>query len=91
MGIHWALPLLENLLPADLAARLKEAQNDPFMVHPDKDTLPIYNGQTGEIMKALPVPRTIRVSRRKMRAFCSQGIEVQVRATDWYDVGLTLD
>ncbi|MCJ1417254.1 hypothetical protein MMC32_003596 [Xylographa parallela] len=77
MGIHWALPLLENLLPADLAARLKEAQNDPFMVHPDKDTLPIYNGQTGEIMKALPVPRTIRVSRRKMRAFCSQGIEVQ--------------
>ena len=80
MGIHWGLPLLEKLLPADLTARLKEAQNDPFLDHPHEDTLPIYNGKTGEIMRALPVPRTIRVSRRKMRAFCSQQIDVQVRA-----------
>ncbi|MCJ1255548.1 hypothetical protein MMC24_003364 [Lignoscripta atroalba] len=77
MGIHWSLPLLESLLPEDLTARLKEAYNDPFVETPLQDEIPIYNGLTGKIMKALPIPRTIRVSRRKMRAFCSQGIDVQ--------------
>ena len=84
MGIHWSLPLLESLLPEDLTARLKEAYNDPFVETPLQDEIPIYNGLTGKIMKALPIPRTIRVSRRKMRAFCSQGIDVQVsRPTCW--------
>jgi hypothetical protein len=78
MGIHWALPQLEALLPPDLAVRLKEAQNDPFWEAPEKDTFKIYNGLDGEVLKALPLPRTIRVSRRKMRAFCSQGIDVKV-------------
>lgn len=78
MGVHWALPMMENLLPDDLTARLKEAQTDPSLDAPEKDSLPIYNGLTGEIMRSIPVPRNIRVSRRKLRAFCSQGIDVHV-------------
>ena len=78
MGIHWSLPLLEALLPDDLNARLKEAQNDPFLEVPLQDKIPIVNGLTGKLLKALPVPKTIRVSRRKMRAFCTQGLDVQV-------------
>jgi hypothetical protein len=58
--------------------RLKETQNDPFLDAPDQDNMNIYNGLDGTILKALPIPRTIRVSRRKMRAFCCQGIDVQV-------------
>jgi hypothetical protein len=81
MGIHWSLPLLEALLPPDLRVRLKEAQNDPFMVAKDQDEMRIYNGLDGTILKALPIPRTIRVSRRKMRAFCSQGIDVKACQT----------
>jgi hypothetical protein len=77
MGIHWSLPQLEALLPPDLRMRLKEAQNDPFLDAPDKDDMIIYNGLDGTILRALPIPRTIRVSRRKMRAFCSQGINVK--------------
>lgn len=78
MGIHWSLPLLEGLLPDDLNARLKEAQNDPFLDHPPQDEVPMVNGLTGKVMKALPIPKTIRVSRRKMRAFCTQDLDVQV-------------
>ncbi|MCJ1477622.1 hypothetical protein MMC13_006295 [Lambiella insularis] len=77
MGVHWALSMMEKLLPADLHARLKEAQTDPFLEAPEHDNLPVYDGLTGEVMRTLAVPRTIRVSRRKLRAFCSQGIEVQ--------------
>jgi len=77
MGIHWSLPQLEALLPPDLRVRLKEAQNDSFLDAPEKDDMKIYNGLDGTILKALPIPRTIRVSRRKMRAFCSQDVDVK--------------
>jgi hypothetical protein len=77
MGIHWSLPQLEALLPPDLRVRLKEAQNDPFLDAPEKDDMKIFNGLDGTILKALPIPRTIRVSRRKMRTFCSQNIDVK--------------
>jgi len=80
MAIHWALPQLESLLPPDLKERLKEAQNDPFLDPPDQDIMSIHNGLDGSILKALPIPRTIRVSRRKMRALCTQGIDVKVSA-----------
>jgi hypothetical protein len=78
MGIHWSLPQLESLLPPDLKGRLKEAQNDPFLDAPDQDVMKVYNGLDGSLLKALPLPRTIRVSRRKLRTLCSQGIDVKV-------------
>ena len=78
MGIHWAVPMLKSLLPEDLFARLNEAQNDPSLKPQPQDVLRIYDGRSGEIFKELPVPGMIRVSPRKMRAFCSQGIDVQV-------------
>src|SRR5438045_1484537 len=80
MGIHWSLPLLEALLPRDLALRLKEAQNDSFWEAPEHDTLNVYSGLDGKVLKALPLSRIIRVSRRKMRALCSEGIDVKVCA-----------
>ncbi len=81
MGIHWSLPLLEALLPPELRVRLNEAQNDPFLVPKAQDGIPIYNGLDGTVLKAIPAPRIIRVSRRKMRAFCSQGIDVKACQT----------
>jgi hypothetical protein len=77
MGIHWSLLLLAALLPPDLRLRLHEAQNDLFLVPKDRDGIPIYNGLDGTVLKAIPAPRIIRVSRRKMRAFCTQGIDVK--------------
>ncbi|PMD29379.1 FAD/NAD(P)-binding domain-containing protein [Hyaloscypha variabilis F] len=89
MGIHWSLPQLEALLPPHLRVRLKEAQNDPFLDAPEKDDMKIYNGLDGTILKALPIPRTIRVSRRKMRAFCSQEIDVKACQNQEYGYDLT--
>jgi hypothetical protein len=83
MGVHWSLPQLQSLLPNDLAARLKEAQNDPYLEYPPQDILPIYNGLTGDIMKAVPIPKTVRFSRRKLRAFCTEGLDIQVEFTSW--------
>ena len=82
MGLHWSLPLLESLLPADVHARLKEAANDPFSEPKEKDALPVFDGQTGEIMVMLPLGRNIRYSRKKLRTLCSHGIDVQVRYFD---------
>jgi hypothetical protein len=78
MGIHWSLPQLEALLPSELNEKFKDAQADPFWDPPEQDFFNLYSGLDGTLLKALPIPRTVRVSRRKMRAFCSQGIDVQV-------------
>lgn len=78
MAIHWSLPQLEALLPDHLVARLDEAKNDPNYATREKDVMPIMNGETGELMREIPIPRAIRVSRRKLRAFCSQEINVEV-------------
>jgi hypothetical protein len=71
--------MLEKLLPPELVRTMNEAQNDPSWVPPETDVMRIYNGLDGSIMKEMPIPRTVRVSRRKMRAHCSRGIDVKVR------------
>ncbi|KAI9879536.1 MAG: hypothetical protein M1830_006115 [Pleopsidium flavum] len=81
MGIHWSLPELQRILPDDLWQRLKEAQNDPFYESPENDVLPVYNGKTGECIRNLPIPKTIRFSRRKLRAFLTQGIDIEYGKT----------
>ena len=77
MGIHWSLPFLEKLLPADLLARISDAQSDPSLPV-EEDFVPMINGLNGRVIKNIAVPRSLRVSRRKMRAFCSQGLDIQV-------------
>jgi hypothetical protein len=78
MGIHWALPQLEALLPVDLKEQLLKVSVDPSLDAPDADTMRIWNGKDGGILKEIPIPRTIRFSRRKLREFCTQGIDVNV-------------
>jgi hypothetical protein len=78
MSIHWSRPLLDQLLPDDLIARLREAQNDPSFSSTNGFEVGFYNGKTGEHLKDQPMANAIRVSRRKMRAFCAQGIDIEV-------------
>lgn len=50
--IHWALPLLRELLPEALIDRLQSACVDPSYICPDGGVgMPIYNGATGELVK----------------------------------------
>ncbi|RFU28732.1 hypothetical protein B7463_g7610, partial [Scytalidium lignicola] len=80
MSIHWARPLLADLLPAALLARVRETQVDPtydVSLHPEGYMVPFYNGQTGDHIVDIPMKNSIRVSRKKMRALCAEGINIQ--------------
>lgn len=82
MGIHWGIPLLESLLPEHLRARWNEAYVDPSMdfTRPENTRMRIYNGLNGEVLKDIPLPgKLVRVSRRKLRAFLAQEVDVKVR------------
>jgi flavin-dependent dehydrogenase len=79
MSIHWSRPLLDQLLPEEILARLREASVDPsFDSSADGGyTVPFYNGKTGEHIISMPMKNAIRVSRRKMRNLCSEGLDIK--------------
>ncbi|OAF54722.1 hypothetical protein VC83_08975 [Pseudogymnoascus destructans] len=77
MGIHWALPLLQEILPAEVYAKLPDnACNLTEGIH--SGHYPIINGETGDVMVGVPYAHGLRVARSKMRALCAEGINVQV-------------
>ncbi|KAI9813308.1 MAG: hypothetical protein M1827_004250 [Pycnora praestabilis] len=78
MALHWATQYVGSCLPPDLADRTSEMMTDPFTtVNPDDNVLPFHNGKTGELLANLPIKNTVRISRRKMRKLCSEGIDIQ--------------
>jgi hypothetical protein len=83
MSIHWSRPLLKELLPDELLDKIREAQVDPTYdtSNPKGYAVPFYNAKTGEHIVDIPMVNAIRVSRRKMRALCAEGIDIQVCAS----------
>ncbi|KIX02974.1 uncharacterized protein Z518_06524 [Rhinocladiella mackenziei CBS 650.93] len=81
MSVQWGLPMLKDCLPPDLFDRFYTAANDPTFEPPDPGVLPTWNGQTGELLKNIPLLRMYRVSRRRCRNLCSEGIDVQYNKT----------
>lgn len=92
IGIHWSLKNLEALLPEHLRARLiSDASVDPSLdpsVYPT-NSMSIYEGVGGKLMKEIGVRgddggegKLMRVSRRKLRALCAEGIDVKVGPSD---------
>lgn len=80
MSIQWGIPLLRHCLPEPLFDRIQSAANDPYFTPPDPGVLPTLNGKTGELLKEIPLLRMFRVSRKKFRALCTEGMTVEVRA-----------
>jgi hypothetical protein len=78
MSVQWGLPMLKDCLPPELFDRVYTAANDPNFEPPDPGILPTWNGQTGDLLKNIPLLRMYRVSRRRFRKLCSEGIDVQV-------------
>ncbi len=78
MSIQWGLPLLRDCLPDSIYDRLQSAANDPSYTPTDPGFLPTWNGQTGELLKNVPLLRMYRVSRRKFRNLCAEDISVEV-------------
>lgn len=77
MGVHWALPHLATLLPPELHSRIQGTQVDQFFPPPDTDSVLFFNAETGDLLKAIPVGEFRRVSRRRFRALCAEGIDVR--------------
>ncbi|KFY24346.1 hypothetical protein V493_05297 [Pseudogymnoascus sp. VKM F-4281 (FW-2241)] len=77
MSIQWGVPLLRQCLPEALFDRLQTVANDPYFTPPDPGHLPTMNGETGELLKNIPLLRMFRVSRRKFRGLCAEGISIE--------------
>jgi 2-polyprenyl-6-methoxyphenol hydroxylase-like FAD-dependent oxidoreductase len=55
---------------------LHEAQCDPGLVTTPDHTIQFRNSETGDVLKTIATPNLKRVSRKKLRALCAEGIEV---------------
>ena len=72
--------MLEKLLPDNLAKRIKvDAVVDPSLDYTQSpnDIIPVFDGVSGELMREIP-NFGLRVSRRKLRALCGEGVDVLV-------------
>lgn len=78
MLIHWAMPLFEKLVPAHILKDLNGALCNPHLEFTDEiESLPCYNGVTGELLFSSPTPGSRRVSRRRLRKLLTQDIDIR--------------
>ncbi|KAG6986557.1 prenyltransferase phnF [Physcia stellaris] len=76
MAIHWARPLLEQILPTEIFSKLAAIACNPVAgVH--SGDYPIINGDTGDLIIGVPYKDGLRVARSRMRALCAEGIDTQ--------------
>ena len=76
MSIQWGLPLLKTIFTPEKFSQIHTAAVDPNYDPPDPEKMPTFNGATGEFIKYIPLLRMYRVSRRKFRLFCAEGINI---------------
>lgn len=85
MAIHWAIPMLEELLPAQLGSVIQSrcaVDTSLDYSNPPANMVPMVDGVSGTVWKELTIPGTyLRVSRRKLRALCAEQIDIQVSTT----------
>ncbi|ERS97375.1 hypothetical protein HMPREF1624_06707 [Sporothrix schenckii ATCC 58251] len=76
--LHWALPVMQALLPDDVAAKLPRAICNPNLeFDTNAESFPVYNGVTGALMFASPMPGSRRISRQRLRSVLAEGLEIQ--------------
>lgn len=76
--LHWGQEYMQKCLPEDLWKRRAEMWVDPWDDYESHSASLIWNGKTGEeIMRPSAVKGTVRVSRRKVRVFLSQGLDIE--------------
>lgn len=77
MAIHWALPLLKNILPENMFVKISDIACNPTIgIH--SGLYPIIHGESGQLITGVPYENGLRVPRSKMRKLCSEGINVEV-------------
>ncbi|KAK4613996.1 FAD-dependent monooxygenase cctM [Fulvia fulva] len=75
-GIYWAQDPLAECLPEHIQKEVENAQVDGHRAGED-EVMPIYNGESGELLKNVPIPYNIRLARKKFLKLISTGIDIQ--------------
>lgn len=53
-------------------------QTDPSYVANDESVMPVYHGETGELMKNLPAPWSLRLKRKKLIEMLGKDVDIKV-------------
>lgn len=78
MLVHWAMPIFEKLVPKDIIAELKQAVCNPHLeFNSEVESLPCYNGVTGDLLFRSPLPNARRVSRQALRRLLAQRVDIR--------------
>lgn len=77
MGLHWAVPALQSLVPEELFAKIQRTQVNPNIPTSDTDQLPFINGKTGEPIGQIKSDKFYRLRSDKFRALLLEGIDVR--------------
>ncbi|KAL2867223.1 FAD-dependent oxidoreductase [Aspergillus lucknowensis] len=77
MGLHWGAESLKAVIPDEMWSRIQTTQVDPFSPTAAEDVLKFLNGQSGEILTAVPANNFYRLRRRKLRALLAEGLDVR--------------
>ncbi|EGX97237.1 monooxygenase, putative [Cordyceps militaris CM01] len=96
MLVHWAMPILERLVPEEILNDLDNALCNPNLEFTAQvETLPCYNGVTGDLLFSSPTPGARRVSRRRLRALLARDVEIRwnksLRKISRTENGITAD
>ncbi|KAF5373069.1 hypothetical protein D9758_001504 [Tetrapyrgos nigripes] len=77
-GVYWAQTPLAECLPEGIDEKYiwENAQVDKLTPREDL-VLPYYNSETGELMKNIPTPFSIRLARRKLLKILAQGVDIR--------------
>ena len=79
LTIHWALPILRELVPVDLQERFPEwLVNRGAVERAEKGSFTFFNLATGEARWQSPAKDRIRVSREKFRNGLTERLDVKV-------------
>lgn len=78
MLMHWALPMLTELLPEDILADLPQSFCNPHLeFNEEAESLPCYNALTGDVLFRSPTPGARRVSRQALRRLFTRGVDIR--------------
>ncbi|KAG9235773.1 hypothetical protein BJ875DRAFT_257864 [Amylocarpus encephaloides] len=77
LTVHWALPALEELLPAALLDQLSRVQVAPEVGRNDTGQFLFLNLENGETLWKIQPLRRLRVNREKLRGLLASGVDVQ--------------
>lgn len=78
--IYWSQNGLKTCLPEHLHPLVKSVQTDPNYDTDENNSMPIYNGQTGELLNSNLVPFGWRVQRKKWLTMLQDGLDIKVKS-----------